>query len=106
VKVDVSPQQQFANTSPIVRRVDNGEYSIIAAYDPTWEQFPAGRMITLNNFDGQPGLTVQIRAEGRPGSISCASLEPRDRRRPMSTPVLVSLRTVCSQPPSAGLAST
>lgn len=60
---DVSSQQQFTQISPIVRRVSNGDYTIVATYDPQWQQYPNGRTITLNNFDARSGLTVNFPAD-------------------------------------------
>ena len=61
--IDVPAQQQFAQLSPIIRRVANGAYSIVATYDPQWQQFPEGRTITLHDFAARPGLTVTFPAD-------------------------------------------
>jgi hypothetical protein len=63
VKVDVSAQEQFGTAAPIVRRVDNAGFAIVATYDPQWQTFPAGRTVTLTDFDGRDGLTLQIPAD-------------------------------------------
>jgi hypothetical protein len=62
-KTDVSSQEQLRTVAPIVRRVDNAGYSIIAVYDPQWETFPGGRTVALTGFDGRAGLTLEIPAD-------------------------------------------
>lgn len=63
VEVDVSAQEQFGTAAPIVRRVDNAGFAIVATYDPQWQKFPAGRTVTLTDFDGRTGLTLEIPAD-------------------------------------------
>ena len=63
VKLDVPSQQQFQSASPVIRRVDNAGYSLIISYDPQWQSYPAGRSVVLSDFDGHPGLTLEIPAD-------------------------------------------
>jgi hypothetical protein len=63
VEVDVSAQEQFLTAAPIVRRVDNAGYAIVATYDPQWQKFPSGRTVTLTDFDGRAGLTLELPAD-------------------------------------------
>ncbi len=63
VKVDVSAQEQFAQTLPLVRRVKLGRYQILATYDPGWAGEKAGRRIVLPDFDGHRGLTLVLPAD-------------------------------------------
>ena len=63
VKVDMSAQEQFAKTLPIVRRVKLGPYHVIATYDPLCLSGGPARKITLEDFDGQRGLTLTLPAD-------------------------------------------
>jgi hypothetical protein len=63
VKIDVSAQQQFAETLPIVRRVKLGKYHVIATYDSGWAEAEPARQIDLANLDGNAGLTLVLPAD-------------------------------------------
>lgn len=65
VEIDVSAQEQFASASPVIRRIDNGGFAVIATYDPQWQKFPGGRTVTLADFDGRAGLTLEIPADSQ-----------------------------------------
>lgn len=64
VHIDISAQEQFMTLAPVVRRVDNGDYTIIATYDPQWQKYPDPRTVVLSNFDGHAGLTLEVPADG------------------------------------------
>ncbi len=63
VKIDVSAQEQFAETLPIVRRVRLGRYHVIATYDPGWAEAEQARQIELADFDGNAGLALGLPAD-------------------------------------------
>lgn len=86
VQVDVSAQEQFAKTLPIVRRVKLGRYHVLITYDPNvlyarlkaGEQTGldagtdhrlkvntamAGKGIVLQDFAGHRGLTLRLPAD-------------------------------------------
>jgi len=62
-KVDIPAIEQFAQTLPIVRRVQLGDYSLIATYDPKALQHEERRTIELKDFAGQAGLTLLLPAD-------------------------------------------
>lgn len=89
VQVDVSAQEQFARTLPIVRRVRLGRHHVVITYDPnvlyarlaatgqsgvdagTDHHLPvnsgaAGKGIELRDFAGHPGLTLHLPADDQP----------------------------------------
>ncbi|MCF6174738.1 MAG: LamG domain-containing protein, partial [Victivallaceae bacterium] len=64
--IDVSAVDQWSQTLPIIRRVKFGPYHVIATYDPNWNSSgysPA--TITLNDFAGIAGLTVNVIADSQ-----------------------------------------
>jgi hypothetical protein len=63
VKVDVSAQEQFGQTLPLVRRVKLGKWHVLATYDPGCIHGGPGRAIELKDFDGKAGLTVTLPAD-------------------------------------------
>jgi len=65
VMVDVSAQEQYAKTLPIVRRVKLGVVHLLATYDPQVMFGGAPRTITLANFDGVTGRTLILPADGQ-----------------------------------------
>jgi hypothetical protein len=65
VKVDVSAQEQFAQTLPIVRRVKLGAYHLLITYDPGWETAGGPRRIELDRFDAREGLKLTIPADSQ-----------------------------------------
>lgn len=66
VKIDVPAQIQFRDVLPVVRRVKADRYNIVFTYDPNWETTSSPQTITLNDFDGQPGLNVSFPVDGEP----------------------------------------
>ena len=64
IKVDVSAQEQYAKTLPIVRRVKLGDYHLLATYDPMVQFGGEPRNITLADFDGVEGRTLILPADG------------------------------------------
>lgn len=65
VKVDVSAQEQYAKTLPIVRRVKLGKVHLLATYDPLVPFGGEPRTITLRDFDGVAGRTLILPADGQ-----------------------------------------
>ena len=65
VKIDVSAQQQFAQTLPIVRRVTRCPYHVVGTYDPTCVDGGRPRSVVLANLDGRPGLTLELPADSQ-----------------------------------------
>lgn len=63
VKVDVSSQEQFAKTLPIVRRVKLGKIHVVATYDPLCIYGKEPREVVLQDFDGRKGLMVKLPAD-------------------------------------------
>jgi len=63
LKVDVSAQEQYAQTLPIVRRVKLGQVHLLATYDPMVMFGGEPRTITLNDFDGVQGRIVVLPAD-------------------------------------------
>jgi hypothetical protein len=61
--IDVPAAEQFSQSLPIVRRIKFGPYHIVATYDPFWEDYPDGRIITLNDFSGKIGLNIHVPAD-------------------------------------------
>ncbi len=64
-KIDVSVQEQFGKSLPIIRRVRLGDTHIIATYDPVCVYGGKPRQIVLRNFDGKYGLTLRIPADSQ-----------------------------------------
>lgn len=64
VEVDVPATEQWAQSLPVVRRVQLGRYHAIVGYDPFFASFPAGRVVTLPDFDGVSGRTVEVPVDG------------------------------------------
>jgi hypothetical protein len=65
VKVDVSAQEQFAQTLPIVRRVKLGRFHLLATYDPLCVHGGEPRQIKLPALDGQKGLMLNLPADAQ-----------------------------------------
>ncbi|MFQ6099465.1 MAG: hypothetical protein ACE5O2_17165, partial [Armatimonadota bacterium] len=65
VKVDVSAQEQYAKSLPIVRRVSLGRIHVIATYDPAWATAASPRHVVLEDFDGRTGLTLALPADAQ-----------------------------------------
>ncbi|MCC7493282.1 MAG: hypothetical protein IT204_13090 [Fimbriimonadaceae bacterium] len=63
--IDVPAQRQFAETLPIVRRIDLGAVQLLATWDPLWAQQPAGRAVELRDFAGRAGLHLTLPADGQ-----------------------------------------
>ena len=61
--VDVSAQEQFRDTLPILRRVRIEGHQVIATYDPRVIHGGAPREIVLADFDGRAGLTLTLPAD-------------------------------------------
>jgi len=60
VKIDVSAQEQFGQTVPVVRRVKLDDIHVVATFDPLAQPGTEGRPIKVGNFDGHQGLTVSL----------------------------------------------
>jgi hypothetical protein len=63
VKVDVSAQEQYAKTLPVVRRVKLGKLHLLATYDPSAVHGGQPRSIELKDFEGRAGCTVVLPAD-------------------------------------------
>lgn len=63
VRVDVPSLTQFAETLPIVRRVQLGRWHVLATYNPMSVHGGAPRQIVLPDFDGHAGLTLTLPAD-------------------------------------------
>ena len=61
--IDVPAQQQFKDTSPIVRRVTLGNLNVVATYDPAVVHGGDPRHVTLHDFNGHTGMTLQLAAD-------------------------------------------
>ena len=61
--VDVSAQEQYRDTLPIVRRISIEGYDIVATYDPLVVQGGEPRAIVLKDFAGCAGLTLTLPAD-------------------------------------------
>lgn len=61
--VDVSAQEQYRDTLPIVRRVTIEGYDIVATYDPMVIHGGEPRSIVLEDFAGHAGLTLTLPAD-------------------------------------------
>ena len=65
VKIDVPAYEQFADTSPIVRRVKYGDVHVVITYDPQVVYGGEPREVVLENFDGVAGHTLTLPADGQ-----------------------------------------
>jgi len=65
VKVDVSAQEQFGKTLPIVRRVKLGKWHVLATYDPGCVYGGPARAVELKDFDGRAGRTLTVPADAQ-----------------------------------------
>lgn len=61
--VDVSAQEQFRDTLPVVRRVAVEGHHIVATYDPLVIHGGEPREIVLEDFAGHAGLTLTLPAD-------------------------------------------
>jgi len=48
VKIDVPAQEQFAETLPIVRRVEHSPYHVLVTYDPVWAEADGPREVRIS----------------------------------------------------------
>ena len=76
VKIDVSAQDQYAATLPIVRRVKHGRTHILITYDPLWEAVGEPRRIEVDDFDGHEGLTLVLPADAQTRVFVLRGLPP------------------------------
>ena len=65
VRIDVSAQEQFAGSLPIVRRVKSGRHHVLITYDPGWETAEGAREIVLDDFDGHAGMQLRLPADAQ-----------------------------------------
>ena len=63
VKIDVSAHRQFAQTLPLVRRVELGGVHVVITYDPAVVHGGEPRNVVLPDFDGHRGLTLTLPAD-------------------------------------------
>ncbi len=63
MKIDQDMRRVWEEVLPVSRRVKFGDLHLIATYDPLVVEGGQPRRIELSNFDGQPGMTLNLFAD-------------------------------------------